>query len=104
MTSDLVVVEGVERLDHRRVELQPGEASHLANRVWHGPRRLVRPFMGERVEDIGDRDDAAAERYLVACESVRIAGSVPPFVVGPGDLLGELQERRGASGENSGAG
>ena len=40
-------------------------ALDFGDRLGDRPRRLVGPLLGERVEHVGDRDDAAGERNLV---------------------------------------
>jgi len=58
----------------------------------------------ERVEDVGDGDDAPDERYALAGEPGRVAAAVPPLVVGGGDHGGHLQDRRAAAREHARAG
>ena len=64
------------------------------------PGRLVRPRMGERVEDVGDRHDAPDDRDRVAGQAGGVAAAVPLLVVGQRDLLGHLEQRERAAGEH----
>ena len=54
--------------------------------VFQRPGFLVRPLGGQRVEDIGDRDDAPENRNVVAFQVARIARAIVFLVVGQGDL------------------
>ena len=57
----------------------------------------------ERVERVGQGHDPARQRDLAAAKPGGIAASVPPLVVGQGDLLGELEDLAAAAGEDGGA-
>ena len=64
---------------------------------------LVRPPVRQSVEDVGDRGDAAEQRYLLAGDSVRIATAVEALVVRRRDLLGDVEQRRAAAGKDRAA-
>jgi len=55
------------------------------------PRRAIRPIGRQRVVHVGHRDDARADRNLVAHEPVGVPGPVAPFVV--------MADHQGARGE-----
>ena len=50
--------------------------------------------MGERVEDVGDGHDATGDRNRGAGQPAGVAAAVPLLMMGQGDLLGHLDERR----------
>src|SRR5579875_4012766 len=85
------VGEGAEGVDDSRVELAAFEAFDLGDRGFEWPGLLVGALVEEGVEDVSDGDDPGWKRDLLAAECVRVAASVPPFVVGAGDLLGHLE-------------
>src|SRR5918992_4082708 len=87
-------VHSVERLDDLRVELRPGAAQQLAQRLLDCEHRRVRALGDHRVERLAHSDDASAERDLLALELVGIARSVPPLVR-RADEPSDLAERRG---------
>ena len=72
---------GLERLDDVRVELRPGAALELAQRVRRGKAAPVDAVGRHRVVGVGDEEDPRAERDLLAGEAVRVAGAVPALVV-----------------------
>src|SRR5262245_40733701 len=55
-----------EGVDERRIELPRSLTIDLGNRLADGPGGLVRPLLGERIEDVDDRHDPSRERYRVA--------------------------------------
>ena len=64
------------------------------------PRRLVRPVVGERVEDVGDGHDPPGDRDRLPGQAGRVAAAVPALVVGDRDLLRHPDERERAPGEH----
>ena len=94
-----LVVEHLERGDDLRVELAAREPPDLFYGVRDGPGHLVGTGVGQRVEDVGHGDDTSAERDRVFGSVEGVAGSVPPLVMGEGDLFGELENLGAAAGE-----
>ena len=94
------MVEPREGLGDRGVETRAGLAEHLAHGGLDRPRVLVGTPVRERVEDVGDSDDAAGQRDRRGREPVRIAAAVPALVVGERDLLGHHQQLVGAARED----
>ena len=74
------------------VERAAGAFADPGPRIVHRQPRPVRPVARKRVEDVGNRDDAPLERDLRALEAARIAASVPPLVMRPGDRRGQLEQ------------
>ena len=70
-----------EASDRSGVELRPGLAREHVERALVAGRAAVGAVGGDRVEGVGDGDDAGAERDLLAGEPVRIALPVEPLVV-----------------------
>ena len=54
---------------------------------------LIGPGAAQRVIDIGDGDDAGADRDVLALETARIAAPLPHLVMAMGNLGGECQFR-----------
>ena len=59
----------------------PGVVGQFDARLGRRERLLVGTGRGHHVERVGDGDDAAGERDLLAGEAVRVARAVEPFVV-----------------------
>jgi len=55
-------------------------------------RAAVRTVARHRVEAVGDRDDARAERDLVSDEVIRVTLPVEPFVVMADEIAGRFEE------------
>ena len=55
----------------------------------------------ERVEDVGDGDDPPGERDRLTRKPARVAVTVEPLVVCPGDLGSELEQRLARAGEDA---
>jgi hypothetical protein len=91
------VVERRESLDHARIELPAAQALDLGHRLLHGPGGLVRTFVRERVEHIGNGDDPTADRDLLTAQPSRVAGAVPALMMGERDLFAQLQYLRAAA-------
>src|SRR6185503_5067711 len=67
-------------IDDAGVELPLALPVDLRDRFGDGPRRFVGALLGQRVEDIRDRDDAAGERDVGAAQA-GVTLAVPAFVV-----------------------
>ena len=74
-------VVAAECADDVRVELAPGLRAQDVYRLAVRARSAVRPRGGDRVECVGDGDDASAERDLLAAQSVGVAAAVEALVV-----------------------
>src|SRR6266511_4190572 len=82
----LEISDRYERLSHRRVELGAGAGHDLLEGPLVGHRAPVGPVGGHGVEGVADREDARAQRDLLAAQAGGIAASVPALVVGADDL------------------
>ena len=69
-----------ERLGQAGVELRARAATELLDRVGVRRRGAVAARRDHRVIRVAERDDAGAERDLVACEAVRVAAAVEALV------------------------
>ena len=81
-----------ERVDHVGVERVPGAFENRGPRILDGEPRAVRSIARERIEHVGDSDDATLERDLVALEAPRVAAPVPALVMCPGDRRRQLEQ------------
>ena len=63
----------------------PALGEDLGRRVVPAARRPVRPVARDRVERVGDGEDAGGQRDVRAREAVRVAEAVPPLVVAADD-------------------
>src|SRR5438105_6547487 len=72
-----------EGVDHPRIEVAPAAALDLFQRFAQSQRWAIDAVCHHRLEGIGDRDDAGAERDLFRLEALRITRPVPFFVVMP---------------------
>ena len=81
---------------HPRIERLAGLLLEQRQRrvVLHGP--VVRPVGGEGVEVVDHREDARAERDLVALEPLRVALAVPALVVAQNERRHRVRERHRA--------
>jgi hypothetical protein len=59
--------------------------------------------VGQGIEDVGHGHNSARHRDLVPAQALGVAVSVPAFVVGQGNLLGQAQDVKAAPAQNSGA-
>ena len=73
-----------------------GVVDQEAARLLERPGLLVGPLGGQRVEDIGHRDDAPDQRNRLAAQALRIAAAVELLVMAVRDDRGHAQQRRGA--------
>ena len=88
---------GLERFDHRRIELLAGLLDDLLNGRCPRPRLPVRPIGRHRIERVGDGENAGAPGDLLSLQVVGIAHAVPPLVVGTNDLQPFAVEQRYAA-------
>ncbi len=70
-----------ERVDHGRIQRLPRLVLHDLQRLLGRHRLVERPLRGQRVEVVHGRENARAERNLLARQAVRIALAVPALVV-----------------------
>src|SRR5438309_4739828 len=82
-----------ERLDDDRVQLRPGDASQLGDRLIVPQCRAVRPRRRHGLVGVGDRDDLRGEWDLVGLETVRVSGPVVVLVMRENDRPDPLQVR-----------
>ena len=69
-----------EELDALGVELAPGVAAQLVDRLGRGPRAAVGAIAGHRVVGVGDEEDARGVGDRRAREAVGVAGAVEALV------------------------
>ena len=70
------LLQGGERVHQARVEVAAGLRREMLEGLLARPGLLVGPHRGERVVHVGHRDDARAQRNMVADQPVGIAGAV----------------------------
>src|SRR5262245_38812605 len=75
---------GVEPPARPGLELPPG--------VVQRQRAAVRTVVRHRVEGVHEREDTRRQRDLLLPQPARVAGSVPPLVMGAYDLAREVAE------------
>src|SRR6185295_19552123 len=78
-----------QRLYNGGVKVTAGASLDLGQCVFDAPGRPVRTVVGERIEKIGDGDDACLEGNALPRHPIRITGSIPPFVVAARDAMGK---------------
>ncbi|KAI1691637.1 hypothetical protein Ddc_24113 [Ditylenchus destructor] len=104
--SSLLLQEALPDLDHLgqhrheqlhqcRVEVPARLRAQVFHRLLDRPGRLVGTNAGQRVEDVGDRDDAGLDGNRVARQSFRIAAAVPLLVVRQRDAPRHAQQTAG---------
>src|SRR6185437_890102 len=71
---------GQEGVDARRIEMPAALRLEEVDALVEVPRTLVRTLRYQRVEHVGDGDDARNERNIFAVQAVRIAGTVELLV------------------------
>ena len=91
---------GEEPAREQGVEVRPLLPVHRFQRPLVRVGLLVRAAHAQRVIDVGECDDARAERDEILAEPVRVAAAVPALVVAQGDLGGH---RVGVGAEDVGA-
>ena len=79
-----------------RVERPPGLLPEQQQRGLVRHRLVIRPLRRERVEVVDDREDAGAQRDVVAPQPLRIALAVPALVVAQDERRDRVGERHGA--------
>ena len=79
--------------DELGIELRARAALDLADRDLVLERAAIGAVGGHRVVGVGDRDDAADERDVLAREPARIAAAVEPLVVAPAAVDQAVQAR-----------
>src|SRR5207302_10022073 len=84
-------------IDHARIEMPPCLCSDVFEGALLGPGGLVGPHRGQRVVDVRHRDDAGAERNMIADQAVRIARALVLLVVAERDEGPHAYVLRGAA-------
>ncbi len=84
-----------------RIERRADHLVHDVEGAFDGHGAAVGAVGGERVEDVGDGDDAGLEIDVVALQAARIALAVEPLVMGAGDCGRDRRRRRCARGSCS---
>ena len=82
-----------EHRDDRRIERLARFLLQQADRGVEAHRLVIRPLRRQRVEVVDDREDARAERNLLALQPVRIALAVPALVVAEDERRDRIRER-----------
>ena len=82
-----------EEREQCRVELRARPLGHEFERALEAEGRLVDAAGHQRIEHVGQADDAPLDRDRVAGQAVRIAAAVPALVVGQRDLRTEPKHR-----------
>ena len=85
-----------ERLHDARVERLAALLPQQADRGVEAHRLVIRPLRHQRVEVVDDREDARAERDLVALQPGRIALAVPALVVAEDQRRHRIRKRHAA--------
>src|SRR5262249_14775091 len=88
-----------ERVNDRRIKLIGALAIDLGNRVADGPRRFVGALLRQRIEHVGNRDDASRKGDVAAADA-GVSAAVPSLMMREGDLFGQTQQRKLASRQN----
>ena len=93
---------GQEHLDEPRIKCAAGLALKLLHGRLDPQGHSIGTVGGQRVEDVGDRDDARADGNPVPAEPVGVPAPVPALVMMPNDLgsLREEVEGRDDAGAN----
>ena len=82
-----------ERIGELRIELRARAALDLADRHFVRERAPICAVTRHRVVRVGDRDNAADERNVLAGETARITAAIPPLVVTPAAVDETVQTR-----------
>ena len=83
---DDLVKAAEKRINNPRIKLSAFFFLYDFSGVVNGKRVFVGSFRGKRVECVRKSDNSARERNSIACEPPGIAGAIPSFVVGKGNL------------------
>ena len=83
-----------ERIDDLGIEVDAAllENDRLGDVVREGV--LVNAFGGQRIVDVGECHDPAAQGNLIANQALRVAAAVVPLVVGQRNVVGHAKEFR----------
>ena len=73
-----------------RIESLAGMLPDIVEHGVHRPGSAIHAIRPQRVEDVGDHDQAPGKRDGFSCKSIRITVAIPLFMVGSRDLLREL--------------
>src|SRR5437868_3400228 len=82
------------------VEVAAGAPADLGECLVDSPGGAVRTLVGERVEEVGKRDDARLHGDALARDAIRIPGAVPPLVMAASNALREPNELRSSLGKH----
>ena len=74
-----------KRVHYIRIEVGSGFRAEVCNNFFSFPGAAVGPFARKGVPYIDDGEDSGKQGNVFSLESLRIAGSVPLFMVTPGD-------------------
>ncbi len=85
-------VDPHDGVDDVGVEMRPALPDDHPHRFVMGNALLVDALAHQRVVDVDDGHQAAGDGNLLTLEPARIAGAVPPLVVGVDDVLGQAEE------------
>jgi len=91
-----------DEVDELRIELTPALGGDGVGGVLSAPGVPVAPAVRDRVEGVGDRDDARGERDPPSAHPTRVPSTVPPLVVRE-YAVGELGVEAAQWGEDVGA-
>src|SRR5260370_42495958 len=81
-----------KNLNDGSVKLRIRASLQFRERIWRTPGFLVRAVAGNRIEGIGDRDDASPQWNIFSGQRLRIARAVEEFVVVQ-DQFADARER-----------
>ena len=85
----------LETFQQQGIEDAALAAQYHLHGLFVGEGFFVAALTGQRVVDVGQRDQLRPDGDVVACQAVRIAPAIPPLVVPAGDAAGRLQKRFG---------
>src|SRR5260370_38876531 len=85
--------DGHEHVDDRRVKLAAGAALNLFAGMGHRQGSAVGPVADHGIERIGDGKDARAERNLITVQSPGVTRAVKKLLVCEHDFPGIAQKR-----------
>ncbi len=86
-----------ERVEQHGVEVAPALFAHHLHRLLDREGLAVDAVAGERVEDVGDRDDPPLDRDRLALQPARVAAAVPLLLVAERDRGGHVEDRGGGA-------
>jgi hypothetical protein len=88
----LLARDAPERRHHLRVELPPRELFQLGDRHFVRASRAIDAVARDRVEGVGDGEDARVEVDLFGAQAARVTRPVPLLVVLPDDARRPFQK------------